>query len=218
MRSSLRMLALALILAAASSPAAAQVTIGGSESNNNFPFQNYLGSGEYQQVYSSAAFANPMWISFIQFFAAPGWPNPTFSGNSFVISFSETSYTPATITSNYATNITGANSLFFSGVLSGDATVPIAGTPYLYDPGLGNLLMDVVMTGSGVGDPALAFGYDANTTRVYHNNVNADYGLETEFNGSQQTVTPEPATMVLLGTGLLGIGGVVRRRRKSIES
>ena len=42
----------------------------------------------------------------------------------------------------------------------------------------------------------------------------AKFGLVRPGNGSTVTQNPEPATMILLGTGLAAVGAAIRRRRK----
>ena len=59
--------------------------------------------------------------------------------------------------------------------------------------------------------------FDYNAPGVYSFDLAQidEYGHTVADVAMNVNVTPEPATLVLLGTGLLGIAGVVRRRRRS---
>jgi hypothetical protein len=64
---------------------------------------------------------------------------------------------------------------------------------------------------------AHVFDSQANRVGLFASASNADAGHETFFlaNTGAATLTPEPSTAALMATGLFGLAGVVRRRRRS---
>jgi MYXO-CTERM domain-containing protein len=237
-------LALTLSAAVANLAHASSVVVPGFDAttegsgNNGYPFASSFSSQRYQQVYGASAFSGgPILITQIAF-----RPDATF-GSAFSttlpsvqIDLSTTSAAVDGLSTTFANNVGANDTVVFSGALSLSSadTGPAGGpkafdivinltTPFLYNPALGNLLLDIRDFSGGftTAFDAEPSGTDA-MSRVYTESqgVNSPtanageqdtVGLVTQFT---VTVVPEPSSVVF-GLALVGAAGATRRRRSA---
>ena len=198
---------------------------------NCYPFGcAYGGNGtEYQQVYNSGQFSGPITINNLEFYNTQfDFAATAMNSGTWAISLSTTSADWNTLSGNFAANIGANNTLVFTGNLDqtwafGDTLQISLTTPFTYDPSMGNLLMDVMVNGITAPGGSIYFDTNGNNEgefngntylgRVYNDGaVNSGYGLVTGFDAGSISQIPEPGSMALLGSGLLLVGGLLRRK------
>lgn len=210
-----------------------------------FGCPGFIGLGTYQQVYLSQAFPGTISISGLTFFESQVLTNGGVpSGGTYTLTFSYTTAAPGDLSlASPGANIGPGSEEFFTGTLppltpirTGNILV-ITGTPFVYDPADGNLLITVSITGATNSGPALFLNEDQcgpktfcpPGTSVVSSNAyfgmqngqpvsggNDIGGLVTGFDYVSLAV-PEPVSwlMVLGGIGLIGFEK--RRRNRGIS-
>lgn len=198
-------------------------------------------SVQYQQVYAASQFGSPgseTDIGSIAFRLASGDAPGPFSDtySSFQVELSETPAAPNALSTTFASNLGADNTVVYSGPLTvtgggGQNPNPFdlvinLQKPFLYNSSMGNLLLDIQVNGpngpNGLGIVPTLDAVEGSpfTSRVYTDQgsnsttgIAGDFGLVTEFLPPQaHTATPEPGSLVLFGTGLLGIALFLRKR------
>jgi hypothetical protein len=222
----------AVVLAAPTAASATGIVVGSADAGNCYPFSCFAsqppsdppglwGAGTtYQQVYAASAFSGAISISSVSFFQDV--PGPMDSA-SYRISFSTTAAGVSGLDTTWANNIGGDAAEFGTYSLSG-AMPPVltfVGTPFVYDPGAGNLLMQVDVLGltephvyesffwadyTGVVTSRL-YAYEGSAT-----GTTALGALRTEFNGDIVSPVPDGGSSVaLLGLAMVAVAGARRK-------
>ena len=195
---------------------------------NGFPFgtlPEYYDhdSTRYQQVYASSAFTAPFLIRELVFYPTSNTSAPIVPAT-FEIYLSVTPRGVNELGGQAFDENLGPDTRLFA-TLSGGFTVSgpelvINGTPFLFDPAQGNLLLDIRVTGAPAGHagPYFAALGPANATaenvvpfsRFHDFGIGFDdQGLVTGF----RAFVPEPGTLALLVLGLAGLLLVAHRAR-----
>lgn len=209
-----RIKAALLCFASAGTLLGSSLTVGSDNGANTFPFGGPVFGNpgtEYQEAYASSNFAGPTLISGIDFFQAGSGDlyAGTYTLSLSVISNSIDTLSSTDLASNFGPDNTVFDTVFLSGAAPGELS--FTGTPFLYDPSQGNLLLNISIAGGTPGSgPAAAFeengGLGDNLAR-YQNFGSANglgWGLVTEFDSASSAV-PEPGMLAVLCCGLVGM-------------
>lgn len=222
-------------------PNANESVAGGGD--NRFPFLVDPGM-RYQQVFDASQFASLAGPQYITQFALRNgiFVSTAFSATiaDIVIRLSTTDAAPDALSTTFADNLGADATVVYDGSLtisSTDAAGPgntkvfdvivTLETPFLYDPGLGNLLLDVQNISGADAFVELNF-FDAvdptgdPVSRVFSLEGNPDatsgiadsVGLIVQFT----TAVPEPSSLALVGVGFAGTLAFVRRRRAGVTA
>jgi hypothetical protein len=214
------------------------VTVGTFDSGNCLPFMcnvsntNVGQSIDFQQVYSRSAFSGMSTIDSITWYFDANVNNVGIAlGGTYEF---EWGYAALNSVNNLSSTL--ANNYISGPNVIGTATIPAGGesdnptltlsgfTPFTYNPALGNLLLEIIVTNQDLVANGSGNGYNESddtgtvTSRAYCITGQACVadanGLVTTFDVVNSSV-PEPGTLVLLGSGLLAFGMMRIRRSKA---
>ena len=195
---------------------ASAITIGntGSTGDNCQPFGCTGTGGTYQQLYTSDKFTGPVSISAIgfytqtyQYFENGTKPN---LGN-YTVSLSTTN----TFGTARDSNLGADNTVVYQGTLNLDAQNRLIlsfADAFVYDPTKGSLLLDVSYSNVSQ-NKNMYFVSDDGFQRLVDGATDG-YGLVTEFI-TDSTAVPEPTSIALLLSGLVGLSACRRKGARS---
>jgi len=199
-------------------PAMADIIIGNPPNSNNcIPFScRSIDNGNYEQIYNSPDFSGSINIGSISFYDTlfNNGPNQGVANLNFQLYLATTaqSVPDGTIPNNA---VLFGNYSLNGGLFAFDSVLSFTGVPYLYDPTQGNL--ELILKTSGGSNPNSGvftqFDFDSGKTGVFSRwcgvcGNGQGFGLVTGF----ETAVPEPGTLLMMGTGVVGVVGAIRRR------